>query len=422
MTPPAAPPSKADAEATDAVLLRFAECHFVAPSQPDHIGVAVSGGSDSTALLHLFHRAHPGKVLAVTVDHGLRPESAAEAAGVSAFCAALGIPHTIVRWQGPQPTGNLMDQARRARLSLMAAWAKSCDVSHMVLGHTADDQAETVLMNLARAAGLDGLTGMRDSWTEHGIKWSRPFLHICREDLRGYLRRQGLAWIDDPSNDNDRFSRVKARKALRALAPLGITVEKLSETASHLADARQALNYAIFELAEAVVTERAGGLTIARKSYRRLMPDMQRRLLLAMIGWMGGSSYPPRSAALFRLEMALGQSKAATLGGVRFRHQGDHILVTREARAVQGSVPMGQLWDHRWQLVGPVLEGAEIAALGVDGLQECPDWRSLAPRDVLLTSPALRQNGRLVAAPLAGKTGEYRAKLAPDLTQFILSH
>lgn len=422
MTPSSAPLSRADAEATDAVLLHFAEHHLFASPQPDRIGVAVSGGSDSTALLHLFHRAHPGKVHAVTVDHGLRAESATEAAGVAALCVSLGIPHTTLRWQGPTPSGNLMDQARRARLSLMADWAKGCGVSHIVLGHTADDQAETVLMNLARAAGLDGLTGMRDHWSEHGVHWSRPFLHMGREDLRGYLRRQGLAWIDDPSNENDRFSRVKARKALRALSPLGITVERLRETALHLTSARQALNHAVVELAETAVIERAGGLTIARQTFRHLMPDMQRRLLLAMIGWMGGAAYPPRSAALFRLEGALDQGKPATLGGVRFRPRADHILVTREARAVQGAVPMGQRWDHRWQLTGPALEGAEIAALGTHGLQDCPDWRDHAPREVLLTSPALWHDGRLIAAPLAGKTGEYRVELAASLTEFILSH
>jgi tRNA(Ile)-lysidine synthase len=266
------------------------------------------------------------------------------------------------------------------------------------------------------------LKGMRPRWAEHGVHWSRPFLHMGREDLRGYLRRQGVGWIDDPSNENDRFSRVKMRKALRVLAPLGITVERLSETAQHLASARQALNYAVVELAEAAVTEQAGGLTITRKTYRRLMPDMQRRLLLAMIGWMGGAGYPPRSAALFRLELALVQGRDATLGGVRFRVRGDLILVTREARAVLGAVPMGQLWDHRWRVTGPLLEGAEIAALGAHGLQDCPDFRAHAPREVLLTSPALWQNGRLIAAPLAGKAGEYRVELQASLTQFILSH
>lgn len=422
MTPEEAPLSEADAKATDAVLLHFAQSHFFLPPLPTYIGVAVSGGSDSMALLHLFHRARPGKVLAVTVDHGLRPESAAEAAGVAAYCAAQDIPHTILLWQGPQPTGNLMDQARRARLALMADWALARGVSHIVLGHTADDQAETFLMNLARVAGLDGLSGMRDQWTEHGIHWSRPFLHIGREDLRGYLRRQGLAWVDDPSNDNDRFSRVRARKVLRALAPLGITVDGLAQTAFHLSDARRALNIALREIAETIVTEKAGALSVSRRSYHRLMPEMQRRLLRTMICWMSGAEHPPRATSLFRLEQALSQDKDATLGGVLFRARDDQILVSREPRAVQGAVAMAQCWDHRWQISGPPLLGAEIAALGVKGLQDCPDWRVHGVREALITTPALWRDGRLIAAPLAGKAGEYRAKLAPGLTQFILSH
>ena len=193
---------------SDAALLQAARNAFL-PETPARIGIAVSGGGDSMALLHLMHRrAVEGgpPVAAVTVDHGLRPESAAEAAGVAAFCAARGIPHQTLRWQGPSETGNLMDQARRARLRLIAAWAQGAGgpgIGHVVLGHTADDQAESFLMNLGRAAGIDGLSGMRPAWHEQGIHWARPLLGHSRAALRDYLRRHGLPWVDDPSNDND---------------------------------------------------------------------------------------------------------------------------------------------------------------------------------------------------------------------------
>lgn len=416
-----------DRAAWDGVLLHSAQTAFLAnPSlsggSPAQIGVAVSGGSDSMALLHLFHRAFPGKVSAVTVDHGLRAEATVEAAGVAAFCAQRSIPHAILRWQGPEPTGNLMDQARRARLSLIADWAKVAGITHVLLGHTADDQAESFVMNLARKAGLDGLSGMRSQWEEGGIHWMRPFLHVHRQELRDYLAGQGVHWIDDPSNDNDRFTRVKARKVLKSLAPLGITAEILAQSVTHLAAARQALNWALCQALGQSVVEQAGALNLPIRDYRRMMPDLQRRALVAMIGWMTGGGYTPREVQLFRLGMALDQGADATLAGLRFQHRQDRLHITREPRAVMGAVPMGQVWDHRWRITGPTLPGHEIRALGVAGLALCPGWRDYGPRPALIVSPAIWSGETLISAPMAGNPGQYRAELTQSLTEFILSH
>jgi tRNA(Ile)-lysidine synthase len=422
--PPLTPEDRA---ASDEVLLHFAQTAFIAdPSlqngTPARIGVAVSGGSDSMALLHLFHRAFPGKISAVTVDHGLRVEAAAEAAGVAAFCALHGIAHKTLRWQGPEPIGNLMDQARRARLSLIAAWAKADGISHVLMGHTADDQAESFLMNLARKAGLDGLSGMRREWDEQGIRWMRPFLHLHRQDLRDYLKGQGVTWIDDPSNDNDRYTRVKARKILKTLAPLGITAETLAQSVTHLSASRQALNWALYQAIDQSVVVEAGAVRLAARDYHRMMPDLQRRALVAIIGWMTGGGYAPREAQLFRLGVALDQRADATLAGLRFQHRQDRVMITREPRAVMGAVPFGQVWDHRWRIVGPSGAGLEIRALGAGGLALCPDWRDHGPRVALLVSPALWMGETLIAAPLAGNPGQYRAELTQTLTDFILSH
>ncbi|MCB2123065.1 MAG: tRNA lysidine(34) synthetase TilS, partial [Rhodobacteraceae bacterium] len=132
---------------------------FLAPGRSDRLGVAVSGGSDSTALLCLLAdlRGTGGPDLAaVTVDHGLRPEAAGEARSVAALCARLGVSHTICRWDGWDGTGNLPDQARRARQNLIAGWASGLGIGAVALAHTRDDQAETVLLRLARGSGVDG--------------------------------------------------------------------------------------------------------------------------------------------------------------------------------------------------------------------------------------------------------------------------
>ncbi|MGB7261684.1 MAG: tRNA lysidine(34) synthetase TilS, partial [Albidovulum sp.] len=147
----------------DAFLLHVAE-HAFRSETPDVIAVAVSGGSDSMALLSLFARIQArrgGQLRAVTVDHRLRPEAADEAQAVAAFCQKINVQHDILVWDHGEITGNLQDQARRARYGLIGEWAQRSGIGHIVLGHTADDQAETFLMGLAREAGIDGLSGMR---------------------------------------------------------------------------------------------------------------------------------------------------------------------------------------------------------------------------------------------------------------------
>ena len=183
------------------------------------IGVALSGGGDSTALLHL-RLAAGFRVEAVTVDHRLRADSAAEAAAVGEWCRVLGVRHEIRVWEHGAVEGNLMDQARRARMALIAGWAEARGIGVVALGHTRDDVAETVLMGLSRAAGIAGLSGMRREFDAGRVRVHRPLLDAGREELRAWLRGQGIRWVDDPTNENDRFTRVKARKALAALAPL----------------------------------------------------------------------------------------------------------------------------------------------------------------------------------------------------------
>uniref|UniRef100_UPI0026223B47 tRNA lysidine(34) synthetase TilS n=1 Tax=uncultured Amaricoccus sp. TaxID=339341 RepID=UPI0026223B47 len=215
------------------------------PPLPDgRLGVAVSGGGDSVALLLLLHAA--GRDLAaVTVDHGLRPESVGEAASVAALCAARGIPHSVLRWEDRDPRGNLQQAAREARRSLIAGWAEASGIAAVALGHTLDDQAETVVMRLARGSGVDGLSAMRPETLALGILWLRPLLGIRRAALRAWLAAEGVAWAEDPTNADARFDRVRARLALPTLAGLGIGPERLAATARAVARACAALEAAI---------------------------------------------------------------------------------------------------------------------------------------------------------------------------------
>lgn len=399
----AAPAALADAALADRLVAELGG------TLPPRLGVAVSGGGDSMALLTLLHGlcAAAGTHLeAVTVDHGLRPEAATEAAFVARYAGALGLPHETLQWRGWEGQGNLQNAAREARYRLMADWAARRDLPCIALGHTADDQAETVLMRLARRSGVDGLSAMAPQSRRHGVTWLRPLLFARRESLRDYLRRGGLEWVEDPSNDDPRFARIRTRQTLAALAPLGIDVETLAEVASNMAVARDALERQTERAAGDILRMEGGALVMRSEAFFAEPEEIRRRLLIRALGKISGSAYPPRRGPVASLISGLAEGQAATLDGCQALVRRGEIWLFREYNAVRDHrVPVAHLWDKRWRAVssGGAPEGAELHALGPDGLAQCPNWRSLGrPRAMLLSTPAIWQGAQLLAAPLAG--------------------
>lgn len=386
------------------------------------LGLAVSGGGDSVALLHLAVETGL-KVEVVTVDHGLRPEAAAEAEWVGRLCARLGVPHAVRRWHGWDGSGNLQDQARQARLSLIASWAGEAGLGAVALGHTRDDQAETVLMRLARRAGVDGLSAMPARRLALGIVWLRPLLTIGREDLRCYLRGVGQDWIEDPSNDALRFDRVKARQVLACLAPLGVTSAVLAGVADQMRSARTALEQQTEAAARHLARIEHGDVVIDRTGFLALSPEIRRRLLVGALVWVSSADYGPRAVSVGGVLSAIEAGQGATLAGCRVLVRPAVLRVTREWQAVRTLVAEpGQTWDQRWQVHGPEINGLQVKALGSAGLAGCPGWRSSGlPRATLLASPAVWRDDVLVAAPLAQPAPGWTAQLAGDADGFFLS-
>lgn len=416
-----------EAEALDEALTLSAQTAFLLEEKPTGVAVAVSGGSDSVGALLVMTRVAQLQgfgLHAVTVDHALRAESAAEAVTVGRIAAGLGVPHAVLVWDHGAIEGNLMDAARRARYGLMAEWAAGQGISHIVLGHTADDQAETFLMGLARKAGIDGLVGMQPGWGQGGVRFLRPFLGVERKDFRSHLTRRGIGWIDDPSNDNDRFTRVKARRALKALSPLGITVETLTSVIDRLSKVQAAVETATRDAALRLCQTQAGEVIFDRKIWCGTDQEVQRRLLNASLQWVSGAGYAPRGSSLSRVLHAILQGRDATLAGCRVRVSNESFRVAREPKAVAGLVAApGALWDGRWQVSGPFEPDHVVRALGAEGLRQCKDWRATQiRRDALLVSPAVWQGDALVSAPIAGFTAGFCANIALSFNQFVLSH
>ncbi len=361
------------------------------------LGLAVSGGGDSMALLHLAHDWHkerraqsPGgriTLAAVTVDHGLRPEAAEEAAMVARTCATLGIPHESLRWDW-DGRGNLHDAARRARYRLMGDWA--------------------------RRHGIEAV-----------VRWLRPLLEVPRPDLRAYLRARGLDWAEDPSNDDPRYDRVKARRALQLLAPLGLDAPRLAETAAHMSRAREGLARHAHDAAQRLCHVRAGSVAFDLAGVCEEPPETQHRLFAHALIWISGAEYRPRLDALQEALEAATHGARRSLHGCLIEGGPDQIRIYREYNVVRHEVTApGQVWDGHWTLTGPDPQ-ARIRALG-EAVADCPDWRATGlPRRALMASPAAWRDGALLSAPLAGLDNGWTLRpTRPDTSFFasILSH
>jgi tRNA(Ile)-lysidine synthase len=308
----------------------------------------------------------------------------------------------------------------------MSAWAAERGIPEVALGHTADDVAETFLMRLARGSGLDGLASMSDRVMSDDGRTSfvRPLLHCSRVQLREELAGRGQAWADDPSNENAQYERVKMRKALAVLESLGITTARVADTAARLREAREELRHYLVNAAQQAVRFDAGDVLIpldhpdpeAEGPWITDRDETFRRVLKAGLMWISGSEYPPRRENLEQLIDASRSLTATTVAGCHAVFQKGCMRITREWKAVSDlRVPAGDIWDGRWRLTGPEMQGAEIAALGEAGLRYCPDRKAMGrPAVSLVASPAVWRGSELLAAPLAGLENGWSAELIRD--------
>ena len=227
------------------------------PCAAGPIGLAVSGGGDSIAMMHLAARALPADQLrVVTVNHGLRADAADEIAEVSRQAALLSVHHTVLNWTW-DGTGNLQAAARAGRWASIADWTIGHQINTVFLGHTEDDQVETLLMRLARGSGIDGLTAMARADYRDGLRVVRPLLDISRGVLRDWLTAEKIKWCDDPSNDDPRFDRVRARQMFAKLEELGLTRKRLLQTIDHMQAAHKSLQIAAQDFARTTVRQDA---------------------------------------------------------------------------------------------------------------------------------------------------------------------
>jgi tRNA(Ile)-lysidine synthase len=268
---------------------------------------AVSGGPDSLALLLLLRETMPNRVVAATVDHALRPESADEAQYVQRFCKDMHVPHVILS-PAEKISGNIQSAARHARYALLAQAAEQHDCQYIATAHHADDQLETVLMRIARGSGVDGLSAIRST----NGKILRPLLGFTKDELISICATAGLNPVVDPSNENTDFERVAMRNWLTN-TPHPFRADRTGRTASALADASEALNW----MTETLTQERVQRATGAVRCDARDVPrEIQRRLLIHCLKLLE-PELAPRGDAIDRLLSELSDGRTATMGAVK---------------------------------------------------------------------------------------------------------
>jgi tRNA(Ile)-lysidine synthase len=313
------------------LLERFARDHDALVPAGARLGVAVSGGPDSLAVLLLVAAVRPGDVEAATIDHALRPDSAGEPEMVAQLCEQLGVPHATltVRWREP-PVTAIQERARRERYRLLGFWAEEQGLQAIATGHHADDQAETLLMRLMRGAGVRGLAGMRPRSIAPGteVRLLRPLLGWRRSELQQLCADAGLTPIADPSNMDEKFERVRVRRALGDAE--WIDAAAVTRSAANLADADSALEWAMrrewkmaARASPGVITYRPGDAP--REILRRIAARAVRKLA-------GEGDKDLRGAELDRLLATLIEGGSATLRGVVCRGGAEWRFTTAPER------------------------------------------------------------------------------------------
>lgn len=320
---------KRSANKTGSLEARFAAVLAKLNYQPKQSwALAVSGGGDSIALMHLAagwaKTNHLRPPVVLTVDHGLRADSDSDATRVKAWAEACGLTATVLRWAGPKPRTGIEESARAARYKLMGDWCSAHRADWLLLGHTSDDQAENFLLRLGRGSGVDGLAAMQTAiavpaQAVPAVTLMRPLLVFTRSELRVWLTQQGLSWLEDPMNDDDTFARARIRKLLPLLAEAGIPADRIVAAAGHLGRARHALELETREFLKQHARFDGGVALMDGTALGEAPREIGLRALSEALRSVGKFPYRPRFERLERLFEAVVSDgfRAGTLAGCR---------------------------------------------------------------------------------------------------------
>lgn len=369
-----------------------------------HLAVAVSGGADSMALALLTQGwvdARSGRITCLVVDHGLRDTATTEAEQTKERLARCGISATILTWVDDKPEHGIQAVARDARYRLMEDWCRDHGILHLLVGHHAGDQAETVLMRLERGSGPDGLAGMSMIVERQACRIVRPLLGVDKQDLMDFLQARGMVWVEDPSNRNPQFARTKVREELdqnpARRAGLLASARRFAQLRDYMEDASAKW------LAQHVRLDPSGYALVDKIAFIDAEPDIRQRALQSLAHGIGGPMYRPSAADIEPLTEALLRDKGAAVARAVFSPRGQRIMVYRENRnlphpvRVSGSSQtQSVLWDRRFRIeIAPqrddltIMPWAHVSGGHVDR-SLCLDRAPRIPHSALAVLPTVR--------------------------------
>ena len=375
--------------------------------------LAVSGGSDSLALLHAFARLPQEKrppLRVATVDHALRDEARAEAEFVSKVCSGLGLPHAILTLTWKDGATVSQAQARRARYGELAQHAREFGLGMIATGHTLDDQLETVFIRMGAGSGPHGLSGMADIapvpvWPEgYDVAIARPLLGETRQTLQSFLFDHGVNWVDDPSNENTAFERVRVRRILSEQPSLAETLHQIAQSASKR---RMQSAAALSDWAkEHLVFHPGGAAGFPIESFLSLNEDMRTRCMAALLTSVGGKEPMPRQEKLESIVDLSGFDAGRTLHGCLLKRSENFCLVTpepgREANGMVLDPGLSVVWKGRTLLsVSETVDRSiNIASWDQRPVPDSLNRGSLPAYDIRRSLPViLDENGDVESAP-----------------------
>ena len=393
--------------------------------EPSNLAIAVSGGSDSMALSLLTARwakQRKVSVTALTVDHQLRSEARSEAVQVASWMKSMGLAHQVLLWTGGAKVRCLAKSpqasARDARLNLMTDWCRSNGAQHLLLGHNAEDQTETFLINLSRGSGVDGLASILSVSNRNNVHLLRPLLSIPRWRLEKTCSMYKQLWINDPSNLDNASTRVRFRQSQAILESEGLTQNRLLNTVCHLARAKTALDYYVRSTLEASCRlSSCGTLEVDIESLIDTPAEIALRCMSRILATVSGQVYGPRFESLRRAydKFCSGDWRGQTLHGCRIERRVGVLVIYREMGAIDHNCVIEPnakvLWDNRFR-ISYAPNSKSFASINVSALTSGEwsalkkvnnsDIKSFYGADQRQTVPIIRDSTGIVGVPVLG--------------------
>ncbi len=395
----------------------------------NELGLAVSGGSDSLAMLYICNDwalKNEVKLHCITVDHKLRSESAKEAKSVADHCSRLGINHEIVEWKHKENIGgNLSDLARSARYELIDKWRK--ELSFVLVGHTQNDQIETFLMNLKRGSGIEGMKGMPLSFKRpEGYYILRPLIHSSRKSLQQILQEKNINWVSDPSNLNEDFERISQRKTWEILKSNGFSESRIELSVAHMRRAHDAFKQVLPIQFRQIGKQELTDLLWDYNAFVALPEEFKLRLISSAVMWNGNLHYRPRFKAVLDVLNNIVEKKTTVLGGAIFYHHAGKIRITTEFNALKNNTvncSLGSVWRNIWEVKREIKNG-HIAPIGINGNDQLSKrQRSSMPYRSRIIQPGIFLKERLLLAPtLDVENSGYLSFCGIKFNDFLESH